>query len=242
MQISVQTAVPPQLCSHVPGQHTIAPEIDLTTRSTNKIEVQHNASNPVAAVPLFEKRLLARLPRCVETAGMLLRHRHNFASGAFQLCLRNGPAVTRTWSRSGRGVYAAEGHTLSMTFQCSRFVRQRFTFVLYILYHTSYASKLSMRLNMSFSSIVPLENPGFKAIEVGDIDHLKQMITSGSFGMSAITPGGYTLLHVCIKISGQMSTGFLTIPQCAARYGRIDILSMLIRNGADVNITNDRGE
>lgn len=34
----------------------------------------------------------------------------------------------------------------------------------------------------------------------------------------------------------------LTTNQCAARYGQADILAMLVENGADVNMTNARGQ
>jgi hypothetical protein len=34
----------------------------------------------------------------------------------------------------------------------------------------------------------------------------------------------------------------LTISECAANFGRIEILTILALNGADINVTNDDGE
>lgn len=200
MRISVQTAAPQQLYPEVSARHNIEPERHPTIKSAEKTVLHHKVPTKVSTISLYEKKLLARLPKCLETAGMLLYHRYDFKLGAIQLGFRSGLTITRRWSKIGQDIYAAEGRAISMSFQSSRLIHGRLTFVLFLLYHTLYTPRLSLRFNLELTSLVPLNNPGFKAVQAGDIVHLRQMITSESLAVSTTTSGGYTLLHVCINV------------------------------------------
>jgi hypothetical protein len=197
MQIREQTSAMQlmRLCPQVHDHVEISPDIDATTKSVKLVDIGHKTPDKDAGVSVKEKRLLAHLSKCVETLGPLLHHRWEFGLGALMLDVRHGPSITRRWSQQGQEKFSKEGQALAMTLDCNQIIGQRFTFMLSIMHHTSSMSRLSLTTNMSLSSLVPSQNPVFRAIELGDIDHLKRMITTEPLTMSTVIRGGYTLLH-----------------------------------------------
>lgn len=197
MQISGQLSATDQmrLCSQVHNCDSTAPQIGHIMVSMPVIAVEHDISRAGAIIPPYEQRLLARLPKCVETLGLLPHHRWKLGVGAMILNIRHGPTITRRWSQQGQDKFSAEGQALAVTFDCNHFMRQRFSFVLYVMHDEWSMLGLSLRFGMSLSSLVPLNSSTFKAVEMGDTDHLKRMITTEPYTISAVTRGGYTLLH-----------------------------------------------
>ena len=197
MQIYGQLSVSQQmrLCPQVPNHHEILPKIEATMGPMQVVHIGHSTPRIGAKLSSHEQRILARLPKCVETLGLLPHHRWELGLGVMILNARHGPTITRRWTQQGQDQFSAEGQTLAITFDCVRFMRQRFTFVICVVYHASSMLRPSLRLDLSLSYLVPPNNPIFQAIKVGDIDHLKRMIAIEPLAMSTVTRGGYTLLH-----------------------------------------------
>jgi hypothetical protein len=200
MQIPAQTAAPQKICPEVSAKFNNRPDMASGVRIVDPPGHQYEAPNTDPTTFLNMKRLLARLPKSSERAGMLLQHRYAIGVGNVQLELRNGPAIIRRWSQRGHEIYTAEGYTLSTTIQSTWFIGRKSTICITILYHTAYALNFSIQFNMHFSTVVSLDNPAFKAVQAGDIEQVKQTISSGLLAVSATIPGGYTLLHVSINI------------------------------------------
>lgn len=158
------------------------------------------SNKPLATSPPVTP-LLNRLSKSVETATMLLRCRQQVQLGVLQLDARSGPAITRRFSRSGRSIYTAEGHALSVTIQNCHFICRKLALVLYILYNESCVPSLSVRCNLHVFAVIPQDNSYFKAVQIGDIDYLRRAISCGLLPMSVTAPGGYTILHVGIDLS-----------------------------------------
>jgi hypothetical protein len=181
----------PQVHDHV----ETSPGIDATTKSIILVDIGHKAPDIAAGTSFKDKQLLARLSKRVETLGLLLHHRWELGLGALMLDVRHGPLITRRWTQQGHEIFSKEGQALAMTLDCNRFIGQRFTLVLSIMHHTLSMSRLSLTTNLSLSFLAPSHNPIFRAIELGDMDHIRRMIKTEPLAMSTVTRGGYTLLH-----------------------------------------------
>ncbi|CAN9191256.1 unnamed protein product [Alternaria alternata] len=83
---------------------------------------------------------------------------------------------------------------------------------------------LNLRWVFRYHNILAYDHPYFVAIEKDDIGYLQTQLSSKKLCLSDCIAGGYSLLHY------------------AVRHNRSAIAMMLIDEGLDVNVQNDRGQ
>ncbi|KAF2014999.1 ankyrin [Aaosphaeria arxii CBS 175.79] len=168
---------------------------------------------------------LRSLSEMVFPVGLLLRYRNHVSiPTALRLELEGGPAICRRWSPKGQQYYTSSGFTISLAVRFSRLFHTRLAVVLFFVHNSSCMGGFTLKCNPSISIILPWDHSAFKAVETGDIDAIRQRISSGALNLNSTNPGGCTLLHY------------------AVRFNQADILLLLQSCGADVNKANFQGE
>jgi hypothetical protein len=196
VKISDQTAAALQHKDHDLQQ--IVPKTQQTVGSVSRTGTLYTTSKLVPIPSLIEKRRLAQMTQRADTTGLLLHHRYELNLGAITLQTRKGTGLARSWSRDEHIKFSAEGYAVTITLHCASMIRQRLTLIMVARYHVSCMWETNFRVGMKLSLVVPPSDVGFKAVEKGDVDMVKQMIASKSLTTAEVTPGGYTLLHVRI--------------------------------------------
>jgi len=200
MQISDQQVATKSLCPETLTQSKtpleMPPMVELSSPATG----QCSAPEVCISTPPRIKRLLARLSHSLEMASMLVQSRKEYLSEFVQFDFRYGLVITKRHSYDGREEYKTEGLALSITIKGMKHITRRLTLSLSILYGTAYAPGLSIRSNLYFAPVLPLDNPAFVAVQLGDINHLSRILSTNTLAVTAATDGGYTLLHVRTRI------------------------------------------
>lgn len=200
MQTAHNTATPTLQPAEVSSGQLIHPEAFSMKRGIVRKDSHIGAAEDVSMTRPTTKRLFARLSSTSEPAGVSLQRRCQAYLGPLLVDFRLGPAITRRWSRKGQAMYTVGGSALSLDLQFDCLVCRKLTCVLYVLSAAKYFLKLNIQCSLNYLTPVPLDNPDFKAVQVGDIDHVRRMISIGSLSISTTTPGGYTLLHVGTRL------------------------------------------
>jgi ankyrin repeat protein len=188
---------------------------------------RNSACEPQLLGPYGHRQTPKLLCNTMRSTGLLLRRRIRVDLRIFGLDIQIGPSISRYQVQRERRIYskmAIEGFTVALIFHIRHFIPGDFLVTLNGIYDSIYTTGLSVQTRLRFRRTLSLENPCFKAVRMGDVNYLKHKLSIGELCLTDSAPGGYTLLHY------------------AARYAQPNIISLLIDAGADINITNDRGE
>ncbi|KAH7115105.1 ankyrin repeat-containing domain protein [Dendryphion nanum] len=152
-----------------------------------------------------------------------------FSIGFFSVGICVGPAIVLKFVQRGQEISTktstSDGYAACLLIQDNHFMKKRLKILISNVFGSRYILNLSFRV-LRFTSLLPLDGNFHNAIRNGDGTYLRQGLLTRKISIYDTTTSGDTLLHVSkVHIRPQR-----------------DIITLLVKEGADVNATNDMGE
>jgi hypothetical protein len=235
-------------------------EFDLHKSSDVKLGLDHRGKAGAPLSSIHAPRLLQFLHSQAEPVAIRSHASRQWEAFSAKAHLWLGPVVAQRWNiEHQKSIFRAmrpnDGYGIALVL-ASTFGKVTFAIYFVRKHQRLRGQSVSVQWSLSFSKQVRKDAKIVHLARIGDISGMKWLFQKGRASPSDVTPDGTSLLHVslprCIirlichqSLSVRLPFQFCLTwfsTQIAAKTNNVEIVKLLIQEGADVNAPDEDGE